>query len=142
MMREIQAQLNDSKKRAEKAEQIARQAEWRMAVAEKNLGMEKEKMSKAVAEAYRRIRAEDDERSVFENERQMQIESLEQNMLNHPTDTEGNIGQQAHIWTLHHPTTRVDNSDVEDIASNLDAAVTDTRAEPIPHVGLFFSSVL
>ena len=56
VMKEIQAQLNDFKMRAENAEQVARQAEGRAAEAEKHMRVEKEGAAIMIAEAYPRSR--------------------------------------------------------------------------------------
>ena len=64
-MKKIQAQLNDFKKHAENAEQVAQQAERRTEEVEKNLRVEKGNAATMIAEACRQLRLEVDERTTF-----------------------------------------------------------------------------
>ena len=79
-MKEIQAQLNDFKKRVENAEQVAQQAKLRAVEAEKHLRVEKEKAAAMMAEACRQLHQEVDERTAFENTQAMIIEDFERHL--------------------------------------------------------------
>lgn len=79
-MKEIQAQLNDFKKRAENAEQVTQQAERRAVEAEKHLRVEKENAAAMIAEACHQLCWEDDERTAFENMQAMIIEDFERRL--------------------------------------------------------------
>jgi len=115
-MKEIQAQLNDFKMRAENAEQVAQQAERRAAEAEKHLKVEKGNAATLIAEACRQLRREIDERTVFENTHAMMLDDFERHLP---------AGQGTNNGTMHvqqdHPQTlgtaereNVDDNDLSD----------------------------
>jgi len=139
-MKQIQAQLNDFKKRAESAEQVAQQAERRAAEAEKYLRVEKESAATMIAEACRQLRREVDEESAFENTHAMTLDDFERHL---PTGQSSIHVQQDYSQTAGpSASTRgerdnTDDSDMPEDQGDLKMPVNGTRARLPPRVGYF-----
>ena len=138
-MKEIQAQLNDFKKRAENAEQVAQQAERRAAEAEEHLRVEKENAAAMIVEGFRQLRREVDERTAFENTHAMILDNFERHL---PAGQGTNINnmpvQQDYPQTPGPSTTRVEREDNE--ISEDQMPINSVRARPPPCVGYFSHS--
>ena len=139
-MKEIQAQLNDFKKSAESAEQVAQQVERQAAEVEEHLRVEKENAVAMIVEGFRQLRREVDERTAFENTHAMMLDDFER----HLPAGQGNIHnmhvQQDYPRTGGPSTTRLERENAADNDMSEDQGglpVNGTRARPPPRIGYF-----
>jgi hypothetical protein len=143
-MKEIQAQLNDFKMRAENAEQVAQRAERRAAEAEKRLGIEKENAAKIIVEACRQMRREVNERTASENTYSMILNDFEQHLPAGQGTVNSNV-QNIHVQQTPGPSStgverdKADDNDMPENWGGNKTPVNVTSAWPPPRVGLFLS---
>jgi hypothetical protein len=141
VMKEIQAQLNDFKKRAENAEQVAQQAEGRAAEAEKHMRVERENAATMIAEACRQLRREVDERTAFENTHAMMLDDFERRLPAGQGTIQSN--QQDYLGTPGPSAASVERGNAADDDMSEDPGglpLNGTRTRPPPRVGYFSHS--
>jgi len=126
-MKEIQAQLNDLKKRAER----------RAAEAEEHLRVEKENAATMIVGGFRQLRREVDERTVFNNTHAMMLDDFERHLP-------AGQGQRDYPQTPGPSSTRVERegNDMSEDQGGSEIPVNSLRPPPPPQVGYFSHSDL
>lgn len=133
MMKEIQAQLDDCKKRAESAEVVAKGAVRRAQQAEEHLRVERANAAKAIADALRGendVRGSDMQQMVLDD----RVGQGNDELIIYNTSTHmGSHSKSPPIWQARFEGVNMDDSDSDNQAYSESPATRTTKSEP--HVG-------